>query len=139
MARYLMHLRDSVDTMLDPEGQDFESIEDLRDAVLLNVRSLVAADIADGILDLRFRIEAEDENGKVVYRLPFKHAINIIPEEAWGSERRRLLRAQIEWRAGNSTICSTSDDAGLEEPVEVLWPSRTLPRLRSNSSSTVAR
>jgi hypothetical protein len=78
-----MHLRDSVDTMLDPEGQEFESIEALRDAVLLNVRSLMAADIADGILDLRFRIEAEDENGKVVYRLPFKHAINIIPEEAW--------------------------------------------------------
>jgi len=70
-----------VDTLLDPEGLEFATIELLRAGVLLNVRSLMAGDIADGILDLRFRIDAEDENGKVVYSLPFKHAINIIPEE----------------------------------------------------------
>ena len=32
---------------------------------------------------MRFRIDAEDESGKIVYSLPFKHAVNIIPEVAF--------------------------------------------------------
>jgi hypothetical protein len=32
------------------------------------------------VLDFRFRIDAEDEDGAIVYTLPFKHAVNIIPD-----------------------------------------------------------
>jgi hypothetical protein len=35
-----------------------------------------------GVIDLRYRIDAEDGGGKVVYTLPFKQAVNIIPEAA---------------------------------------------------------
>jgi hypothetical protein len=80
MARYFLHLRDSVDELLDPDGQEFADLEALRASVLFCVRDLIAGDVRSGIVDFRYRIDAEDENGKIVYSLPFKHGINIIPE-----------------------------------------------------------
>jgi hypothetical protein len=47
---------------------------------MATVRDLMRGDIERGVLDLRFRIDAEDEDGEIVYTLPFKHAVNIIPE-----------------------------------------------------------
>jgi hypothetical protein len=79
MARYFLHLRDGIDECLDPEGQEFATIETLRESVLFTVRDLMAGDIRNGIIDFRFRIDAENEGGEVVYSLPFKHALNIIP------------------------------------------------------------
>jgi hypothetical protein len=82
MARYFMHLRDSIDELLDPEGREFATMETLREAVLFSARDLIAGDIRNGVVDFRYRIDAEDEQGTIVYSLPFKHAFNIIPEIA---------------------------------------------------------
>lgn len=82
MARYFLHLRDGSDETLDPEGKEFADLEALRKAVLCAARDLIAGDVRHGVIDLRFRIDAEDENGALVYSLPFKHALNIIPELA---------------------------------------------------------
>lgn len=82
MARYLMHLRNGTDETLDPEGMEFANVEALRQAVLFTARDLMAGDIRNGMIDLRFRIDAEDEDGAIVYSLPFRHALNIIPEAA---------------------------------------------------------
>ena len=84
LTRYFMHLRDGTDEVLDDEGGEFATVGDLRNAVLLSARDLMVGDIAKGILDLRFRIDAEDEAGQIVYSLPFKHALNIIPDAADG-------------------------------------------------------
>ena len=80
MARYYMHLRDGTEQILDPEGLEYPSVEALRKAVLIAARDLMTGDIREGVLDFRFRIDAEDEKGLIVSTLPFKHAINIIPE-----------------------------------------------------------
>jgi hypothetical protein len=82
LALYFMHLRDGIDECLDPEGKDFPDIEALRTAVLFTARDLMAGDIRNGMIDLRFRIDAENENGQVVFSLPFKHALSIIPDVA---------------------------------------------------------
>lgn len=82
MARYFMHLRDGTEELLDDEGQEFVNLDSLRTAVLAAARDLMVGDMRNGVLDLRFRIEAEDEHGTVVYSLPFKHAVSIIPEAA---------------------------------------------------------
>lgn len=81
MARYFLHLRDSVDELLDPDGEEFANLEALRAAVMVSARDLMAGDIRNGVMDLRYRIDAEDEAGDIVYSLPFKHAVNIIPEK----------------------------------------------------------
>ena len=83
MARYYMHLRDGTEQILDPEGLEFANVEALRKAVLVAARDLMTGDIRDGVLDFRFRIDAEDESGAIVYSLPFKHAVNIIPEAVY--------------------------------------------------------
>lgn len=82
MARYFMHLRDGTEQILDPEGLEFQTIEAVRKAVLVSARDLMTGDIREGVIDLRFRIDVEDEGGDIVYTLPFKHAVNIIPEAA---------------------------------------------------------
>jgi hypothetical protein len=82
MTRYFMNLRDGTEELLDPEGIDYASMDALRIAVMVTARDLMRGDIERGVLDLRFRIDAEDDGGAIVYTLPFKHAVNIIPEEA---------------------------------------------------------
>ena len=81
MSRYFLHLRDGTDELLDPEGLECESLAALRKVVLANVRDVMSGDILGGVLDFRFRIDAEDAAGTVVYSLPFLHAVNIIPQE----------------------------------------------------------
>jgi hypothetical protein len=75
-----MHLRDGTDEVLDPEGIEYDSLDALRAAVLVAVRDLMAGDIRNGLLDFRFRVDAEDAEGTIVYTLPFKHGVSIIPE-----------------------------------------------------------
>ena len=48
--------------------------------MLFTARDLMSGDIRNGIVDLRYRIDAEDATGSIVYTLPFKHAFSIIPE-----------------------------------------------------------
>ena len=80
MARYFMNLRDGTEELLDPEGTEHASLERVRAAVLKEARELMSADARGGVIDLRFRIDAEDGNGVIVYTLPFKHALSIIPD-----------------------------------------------------------
>lgn len=80
MAKYFMHLRDGTEELLDPEGVQHETLDALRKEVLATVRDLMCGDVVAGVLDFRFRIDAEDANGVIVYTLPFKHAVNIINE-----------------------------------------------------------
>jgi hypothetical protein len=80
MARYFLHLRDSSDELLDPEGQEFEGLEALKTAVLFSARDILSGDVRIGVVDLRYRIDAENRDGEIVYTLPFKHAFSIIPE-----------------------------------------------------------
>lgn len=82
MARYFLHLRDGTDESPEPADVEFDDAEALRKAVATNARGVMAGQITDeGTLDLRYRIDAEDEAGNVAYSLAFKHAVNIIPPE----------------------------------------------------------
>jgi hypothetical protein len=82
MTRYFMNLRDGTEELIDPEGIDYPSMDSLRTAVLAAARDVMCGDMRRGVLDLRFRIDAEDKNGVIVYSLPFKHAFSLIPEAA---------------------------------------------------------
>lgn len=80
MARYFMHLRDGTDKIIYPVGLYFPSFFADINATLIAARDLMTGDIRAGVIDFRFRIDVEDEAGEIIYTLPFKHAINIIPE-----------------------------------------------------------
>lgn len=80
MPRFFMHLRDGIDEMLDPEGMELPDVEAARTKVLAAARDVLAGDVRHGLIDLRYRIDAEDEAGRLVYSLAFKHAFSIVPE-----------------------------------------------------------
>lgn len=73
-----MHLRDDTSELLDEEGAVHDSLDDLRAAVLKSARDLICHDTLDGTLDLRFRLDAEDEDGTLVYSMPFTGALSVI-------------------------------------------------------------
>jgi hypothetical protein len=75
-----MHLRNSTDELLDPEGVELRDMEAVRKNVMTAARDILAGDLRNGVVDLRYRIDAEDGVGKIVYSLSFKHAFSIIPE-----------------------------------------------------------
>jgi hypothetical protein len=70
-----MNLRNGTDELIDSEGADYESLDALRKSVLATARDLMGHDMAQGLIDLRFRIDAEDTDGVIVYTLHFKHAV----------------------------------------------------------------
>lgn len=80
MSRYFMHLRDGLDVALDDEGIEYADLTSLRRAVLLSARDCIAGDaLGKGVIDLRLRIDAENEAGEVIYSLPFADAVSVIP------------------------------------------------------------
>jgi hypothetical protein len=81
MPRYYLHLRDGTDELIDEEGCDYPDMETLRKKVLMSARDVMGNELkSGGVVDLRCRIDAENESGEIIYTLPFKHALNIIPE-----------------------------------------------------------
>ena len=81
MPRYFLHLRHGNDETLDPEGRDFVDMGELRETVLREARDVLSGDVKKGLVDLRFRIDAEDEDGQVFYSLPFTAALSIVTED----------------------------------------------------------
>jgi hypothetical protein len=78
VRHYFLHLRNHIDGLIDDEGCDYENMDTLRAHVLASARDLMSADLARGIVDLRYRIDAEDALGNIVYTLPFGDAVSII-------------------------------------------------------------
>lgn len=82
MAKYFMHLRNGTDEVLDPEGAELSDIDAVRKNVMTAARDVLVGDLRNGVVDLRYRIDAENEGGEIVYTLAFKHAFSIVPEAA---------------------------------------------------------
>ena len=76
MPRFFFHIYD--DTIaLDDDGMDLPDVETARQQALLGARSLICEEVAKGHLNLSYRIEVEDENGRPVLTLPFASAVRI--------------------------------------------------------------
>jgi hypothetical protein len=78
LARYFFHLRDHRARLLDPEGLELPSIEVARTEALHFSRDLLSHDIRSGLIDLRYRLDVENEAGELVHSLPFNDAFEVI-------------------------------------------------------------
>ena len=72
-----MHLINSEDVTLDPEGIEMAA-EAVLPAALLSARDCMAGDVKEGRLDLRCRIDVHNEEGELVHRLPFAEAVEVL-------------------------------------------------------------
>ena len=77
MPHYHMHLRDSIDETLDPDGVEMPA-EAVAGAALRAARDCMAGDVKSGKLDLRYRIDVHDDGGKLVHSQAFADAIEIV-------------------------------------------------------------
>jgi hypothetical protein len=76
MPLYFMHLRDSSDEVLDPDGVVLAE-EAIAGAALLAARDCIAHDIRSGRLELGYRIDVHNEEGEIVHTLQFADAVAI--------------------------------------------------------------
>ena len=83
MSRFYLHLRDHVDQVLDPEGREFADMAAVIKAVRAGALDTLANELKrGGIIDLRYRIDAENDAGEIVYTLPFADAVTILANDA---------------------------------------------------------
>ncbi|GJE17887.1 DUF6894 family protein [Methylobacterium marchantiae] len=78
MPRYFLNLRDADGLHHDLEGDEFESMGDLRDDVMISVKQIVADALVGGstlsdALDRSFEIA--DETGRIVLTVSFSEGV----------------------------------------------------------------
>lgn len=78
MARYFFHLRDGTDCLLDPEGIELPNQEAVEKAALFAARDTLSHEMKDGRIDLRYRLDVENDAGEVVHSLPLSEAFDVI-------------------------------------------------------------
>ena len=76
-----LHIRNGFGFAPDDEGQELASLEHARQIALQGARSLMSADVTEGMLDLRGQIEIADEQGRPVGVVPFRDAVSIVDGE----------------------------------------------------------
>ncbi len=82
MPRYYFNVHNSIGLVEDEEGRDFADLEAARAAALKGAREIIAEDAAQGVVDLRGRLEVIDEAGAVVLTLRFTEAVEVLrPDE----------------------------------------------------------
>ncbi|WP_435521134.1 DUF6894 family protein [Brevundimonas faecalis] len=79
MPRYFFHLRHLTDLATDHQGIDMD-LEAVSACALFNARSIISHDARCGLIDLRPRIDVEDEHGRPVHSLSFRDAVTITRE-----------------------------------------------------------
>lgn len=78
MERYFFHLRDGVDVLLDPDGQELDDLDAVARVAMREARALVAAEALSGFVHLDQRIDVENEQGELIHRVDFAVAVRII-------------------------------------------------------------
>ena len=79
MARFFLHLRDHIDEVLDPDGVELVDMAAVRTTVLANARDVMSGSLTcDGLIDFRYRIDAENTAGEIAYSLAFRDAVQIV-------------------------------------------------------------
>jgi hypothetical protein len=81
MPLFYFHVRNGLGFTRDEEGKVLPDVEAAREVALRGARSLIAAEVAEGRLDLRGAIEVEDEQGRPVLDLPFAEAVRTVSGE----------------------------------------------------------
>ena len=79
MPLYFFHLRDGVDVLLDGDGREFDDVDAVAKAALVEARAIIAQEAREGRIMLDNRIDVENDCGDIVHRLSFADAIEIVP------------------------------------------------------------
>jgi hypothetical protein len=76
---YYFHLCNGSDVLLDPEGRELGSLQQVQLATLSEARSVISHDALEGRVDLAYHIDVHDAAGGTVHSLQFCDAVVISP------------------------------------------------------------
>ena len=77
MPRYFLHIYNSHGSAEDDEGLEANSLSEAREVAVKGIRSLLAAEAANGELNFTGRIEISSEAGQLLLTIPFADAITL--------------------------------------------------------------
>jgi len=80
MARYFLHLSNSVGYLRDDEGIDVTNSDEAGRIAAQTIRSMLSEEVKQGRFDLRGRIEIADDHGNTVRTVPFHEAIQMFTD-----------------------------------------------------------
>jgi hypothetical protein len=63
--------------LIAPRGRETDRPDDVAALALIEARGIIGHEAAAGTIDLRQRIDVEDERGKVVHSISFEDAVTI--------------------------------------------------------------
>ncbi len=75
MSRYFFHIRQGVQTIIDDEGIECESLDAVRDEALQSAREIMSNDFRSGPAGVDRIFVIKDSKGDIVHELPFQAAI----------------------------------------------------------------
>jgi hypothetical protein len=78
MPLYYFHIHNGLGFTRDEEGQELADAAEAMDVALRSARSLIAAEAAEGRIDLRGRLEVTDSQDEPLFDLPFADSIVIL-------------------------------------------------------------
>jgi hypothetical protein len=78
MARYYLHIQNAHGQAEDEEGIEVASLAEAQELAVTGIRSLLSAEVMNGTMNLKGRIDIADEQGSVVLKVPFKDAVRVI-------------------------------------------------------------
>jgi hypothetical protein len=84
MPRYYLHIHNGTGFTRDEEGEEFSGRDGAYEGALVGIRSLLAADLERGEIDLNGRIEIADDAGTIVRTVPFQDAVEVRPARSKG-------------------------------------------------------
>ncbi|MEO6256024.1 MAG: hypothetical protein ABIO69_04375 [Sphingomicrobium sp.] len=80
MPRFYFNIRNGFGFAADEEGLDLLSEQDARQRAIHGARSLISAEVLDGMLDLNGQIEITDEHQRDVMVVRFADAVKVRPD-----------------------------------------------------------
>jgi len=80
MARYFMHLFNSLGSVPDDEGVEAADLDQASAIAAANIRSMLSDEVKQGRFDLRGRIEIADAAGNTVRTVAFRKAVQLFTE-----------------------------------------------------------
>lgn len=78
MPLYFFHLRDGDDILLDPEGRNLETLNEIRTAALAEARGILSQEALAGRIELGQQIDVMDADKHLIYTIRFADAVEIV-------------------------------------------------------------
>jgi hypothetical protein len=78
MARFYLHLHNSIGTVRDEEGVELSDLEAARNQAVRSVRSIIADEVQHGVLNLQGRVEIADATGSVLGVVRYRDAFELL-------------------------------------------------------------